>query len=150
MSLISNTKPNVFSRGFHVEIDKYFLEKFDFSIDSLQGNLKIENIDIKLNMYNIFRESKIQDCFSEISMQQALMNILNDTKQTSIYKKTPHWLAKLKELLYDLQLDEITLEKLAFELNIHPVHLSREFSKYFQCTLGEYIRKIKVQNALSL
>ncbi len=40
--------------------------------------------------------------------------------------------------------------KLSDTLNIHPAHLSREFSKYFQCGLGQYIRKLKIEKSLSL
>jgi len=35
-------------------------------------------------------------------------------------------------------------------VNIHPIHLSRDFPKYFHCTLGEYLRKLKVENSLKI
>uniref|UniRef100_A0AAU6WQ45 Helix-turn-helix transcriptional regulator n=1 Tax=Chryseobacterium endophyticum TaxID=1854762 RepID=A0AAU6WQ45_9FLAO len=35
-------------------------------------------------------------------------------------------------------------------MNIHPMHLSRDFQKYFQCNLGEYIRKLKVEKSLKI
>ncbi|MES1249601.1 MAG: helix-turn-helix transcriptional regulator, partial [Chitinophaga rupis] len=55
----------------------------------------------------------------------------------------------IKEMLHESP-EEWTLSGLANSLNVHPVHLSREFSKHFDTTLGEYIRTIKVQRALSL
>src|SRR5262245_35676700 len=29
----------------------------------------------------------------------------------------------------------------------HPVHLAREFHKYYQCTIGEYLRKLRIDFA---
>ena len=33
---------------------------------------------------------------------------------------------------------------------LHPVTLSRQFHNYFSCTLGEYIRKLKIAKAITL
>ena len=38
----------------------------------------------------------------------------------------------------------------ANEANIHPVHLSREFSRHFHTHLGDYLRLVKVQRAMTL
>ena len=53
-------------------------------------------------------------------------------------------------ILNDQFSESLTLDYLSETLNIHPVHLSRDFSKYFYCSLGEYIRKLKVQKSLQL
>jgi AraC family transcriptional regulator len=64
-------------------------------------------------------------------------------------KKWPVWADKIKDLLNDSTEDR-SLSELATLLNIHPVHLSRNFSKYFSCNLGEYIRTLKIQRSLSM
>jgi AraC-like DNA-binding protein len=46
-----------------------------------------------------------------------------------------------------IRLDGITLTDTEYS---HPVHLSREFPKYFDTTLGDYIRATKVQRAVAL
>jgi transcriptional regulator GlxA family with amidase domain len=52
--------------------------------------------------------------------------------------------------LRDSYAEKLSLRNLSNELNIHPVHLSRGFPKYFRCTFGEYVRKIRVEKSLSL
>jgi len=32
-------------------------------------------------------------------------------------------------------------------VGIHPVHLAREFRRHYQCTIGEYVRRLKVEYA---
>jgi AraC family transcriptional regulator len=61
----------------------------------------------------------------------------------------PLWVKKLKEILIDGCAEKLSLVNLANELNIHPVHLSRDFSKHFHCTFGEYVRKVRVEKSLS-
>ena len=55
----------------------------------------------------------------------------------------------LKELLHE-STTEWRLADLARAVDVHPVHLSREFTKYFGTSLGDYIRTIKVQRAMTL
>jgi len=47
-------------------------------------------------------------------------------------------------------MEKLNLSDLAKIVNIHPIHLSRDFKKYFHCTLGAYLRKLKVENSLKI
>ena len=58
-------------------------------------------------------------------------------------------MGRLKEILLGTTTDW-TLAELAVALNIHPVHLSREFPKHFYTSLGNYVRLIKIQRAMTL
>ena len=62
----------------------------------------------------------------------------------------PRWVSQIKEILFYEFSDRLTLGYLSDTLGIHPVHLSRDFSKYFHCNLGEYIRKLKIQKSYTL
>jgi AraC family transcriptional regulator len=65
-------------------------------------------------------------------------------------RTTPSWVLILREMLHDDPSQEWTLVSLAKIAGVHPVHLSRQFPKYFGANLGTYIRTLKVQKALSL
>ena len=45
--------------------------------------------------------------------------------------------------------EKLFLTDLSNELNIHPLHPSRDFPRYFSYTFGEYARKIRVEKSLS-
>jgi hypothetical protein len=74
-------------------------------------------------------------------------------KQKSCARKVPAWAKELKDIIQD-QLDTIltlSLKEISNSLNVHPAYLSREFSKYFSdLTFGEYIRKLRIEKAISL
>jgi AraC family transcriptional regulator len=43
-----------------------------------------------------------------------------------------------------------SLAELAALAGVHPVHLSREFRRHYHMTVGEYIRKRRIQHASQL
>lgn len=146
-----NVKPEGYTRGFHIEFDKNCFADFAFDDAGLQGSFCIENPDIKFLLYKIFRETKICDDVTLSSVQMILFEIFGQMlrlKRNARGKK-PLWTNKLKEILRDGYAGEISLKKLSGELNIHPAHLSRDFSKHFYCTFGEYVRKIRVEKSLA-
>lgn len=147
-----NIKPEGFTRGFHIELDKSWFDDLEFDTASLQGSMNIANPDLKFLLYKIFRETKIHDASTPLSTQalllETLSKMLRDSKAES--HKKPSWVPQVNELLNDQFSETLTLELLSKTVSIHPVHLSRDFSKYFHCGLGEYIRKLKVQKSLEL
>jgi AraC family transcriptional regulator len=147
-----NIKPDGFTRGFHIEFRKSWFDNFAFEINCLQGSINISNPDIKILLYKIFKETKIDDDASAISIQGLLLQTLSQLFRSCQVQqnKTPSWVNKIKEILHDEFYKNNSLETLVKTLDIHPVHLSRYFPKYFQCSLGEYIRKLRVEKSLSL
>ncbi|TDE41791.1 AraC family transcriptional regulator [Flavobacterium rhamnosiphilum] len=147
-----NIKPEGFTRGFHIEIEKNWFDDLDFDTKDLQGSINISNSDLKFLMYKIFRETKVDDNQSQLSIQMLLLETLAKMLQNNQSKsnKKPNWVSEINMILNDQFSDNLSLEYLSKTLNIHPVHLSRDFSKYFNSSFGEYIRKLKVEKSLEL
>lgn len=146
-----NTKPDVFTRGFHIEISEDWFEKFQLLKDKTEGSFNIKNPAVKLLMYRIFNETKSIDSSFEISVDQTLLNIFHEIAGSKNNKeKNPHWVKQIDEILHEAFKEKFNLSDLAKIVNIHPIHLSRDFPKYFHCTLGEYLRKLKVENSLKI
>ena len=147
-----NVKPEGFTRGFHIEIEKDWFDDLEFNANDLEGSINISNTDLKFLMYKIFRETKMNDATSALSIQTLLLESLAKmvvVKQTNTNKK-PSWVAEIDMIMNDQCMDSLTLDYLSKTVNIHPVHLSRDFSKYFHSSFGEYIRKLKVEKSLRL
>lgn len=147
-----NIKPKGFTRGFHIELGKRWLQHINLHLERLAGSTNIRNPGSKLLLYNIFKETKIDDETSALSIESLLLQLLEQTIQdtrVSLYKK-PVWVTRIREVLNDTFCEKLTLTGLSNILDIHPTHLSRDFPKYFHCTLGDYIRKLKIQQSLVL
>jgi len=61
--------------------------------------------------------------------------------------KPPRWLAQALELLREQFSEHLTIAYLARSVGVHPVHLAREFRKFYRCTIGEYIRQLRIEYA---
>lgn len=135
--------------GFHLELEKSWFEKHDISSMDLEGSLHLENPLVKGLMNKVYLETKINDQHSQSSIELLILDIFNKMKnsQLGVSLKKPSWVKKLNELILDADAD-YSLANLSQELNIHPVHLSREFHKYFGSTLGQYIRQLKLNKAI--
>ena len=146
-----NSKPPGYTRGFQVELDRSWFKTFLHDMDVLQGSQPISNPGMKFLFYKIFKETKARDDLSLISIQTLLLEALDQLLPNNDLGRLgqPLWVNKVKELLNDELCAHHSLEKLAETLGIHPVHLSRYFPKYFQCGLGTYIRKLRVEKSLA-
>jgi AraC family transcriptional regulator len=146
-----NIKPNIFTRGFHIEITEDWFEKFQLSKTQLEGSFNIKNPAVKLLMYQIFKETKLNDDSFDLSVHQLLLNLFNQlSNQKSDSEKKPTWVKQIDEILHESFTEKLNLNDLSKTLNIHPIHLSRDFQKYFHCNLGEYLRKLKVEKSLKI
>ena len=79
------------------------------------------------------------------------MSLLGLVKsKRALENKRPEWIDKIAELLNDKWNEEVTLQDLSMLADVHPITVSKHFSKYFACTFGEYRRRQKVEKALQL
>ena len=146
-----NIKPKGFTRGFHIEIDQHWFNSISPACSNLQGSMSIANPEIKLLMYKIFRETKTNDNASALSISGLLLQTLSQMFRNTVPDhKKPLWVAQVQELMNDRFTDTLTLDHLSAASGIHPVHLSRDFPKYFHCSFGEYLRKLRVARSLAL
>ncbi|ALL06076.1 AraC family transcriptional regulator [Pedobacter sp. PACM 27299] len=145
-----NIKPKGFTRGFHIEFKPDWFQNFDLNISNLQGSINLYNPQLKALMYNIFKESKQNT--GSLAIDTLLIELFTkaNKNENRLSRNVPHWVMKIRELLNDDLSYDWSLYNLSKQLDIHPVHLSRDFSKYFGCGIGQYIRAIRVQQSLSM
>lgn len=147
-----NVKPKGYTRGFHIEVEPHWFDTQELDLKTSQGSIQLSHPAIKIGAYSILKESKIADRTSELAIHSMLIDVFSQMShiQEKDQRTTPLWVHMLKDMLHDAPSQEWTLVSLAETAGVHPVHLSRQFSKYFGCNLGTYIRTLKVQKALSL
>ncbi|MGK9127176.1 helix-turn-helix transcriptional regulator [Olivibacter sp. SA151] len=150
-----NIKPKGFTRGFHIELTPEWFNSYGLNKNMLQGSIHLQHPELIRLMYSIVKETKLDGINSRLHVDTLLVNLFTtaagDINNEQRKNKKPVWVKQIRELLHDTPIDcQLTLSSLSQYLDIHPVHLSRDFSKHFNCSLGEYTRALKVQKALSL
>ncbi|MEZ5009539.1 MAG: helix-turn-helix domain-containing protein [Chitinophagales bacterium] len=145
-----NLKPPEFTRGFHIELNENWFFNYDVSLTDFEGSNNIINPVTKYLMNQVFIESKINDEYSNLGIETLLLEIFSTLKTTKeVSAQQPTWVKTLQELLQEEHMD-YSLSNLSTVLDIHPIHLSRAFNRYFGTSLSHYIRLLKLNKAFCL
>jgi AraC family transcriptional regulator len=145
-----NIKPPGETRGMHLELQHRWFNEMYPNVDVKEGSFEISCPRTKILFYKLLRESKIADDLTAPGIQNLVMEAVSPLFSgtgESLFR--PSWIDKVGELLQDNYLCPPDLKAIAAVAGVHPVHLSRSFTKYFGCTIAEYIRLLKVERAFS-
>jgi AraC family transcriptional regulator len=134
--------------SINLEIEHSFFERYEISEAQLDKAIR-ENVDTVFLMLQVLKELVYNDPVSKPAVHCLLLQLLNNAVFPA-RKTTPHWAIDLKQLLNDQWENNFSLEELSVILNVHPVTISKHFRSIFSCTLGAYMRKVKVSKALAL
>jgi AraC-like DNA-binding protein len=66
---------------------------------------------------------------------------------TSSGRTFPKWLERVKNILEQRFAEPFKLSEIAAEAGVHPVHLAREFRKHYGTSVGEYVRRVRIEYA---
>lgn len=136
------------SKSVNIEIGNRFFKAFDSNEERIGHSLK-ENPDAKFLMLKMRRELLSFDRNSECSIQTLLLELVNLPASIG-GSEPPQWVRKVTEFIHDEWQRSFSLDCLSQSAGVHPVTISKYFRKYFSCTLGEYLRKLKIEKSLSL
>ncbi|SHJ75001.1 AraC family transcriptional regulator [Hymenobacter daecheongensis DSM 21074] len=137
------------SKNINVEFDEIFLKTHGITEERLrQGAANL--VKTKLLMLRIYHESLVQDAFSADSIRMLLADYAADENFAQQFRHNPQWVGSLFELLNDCWEESPSLAQLSGSLGISPVSISKHFPRYFGCTYGEYMRRLKISRSLEL
>ncbi len=96
------------------------------------------------------REFRSADEASTLAIEGLILEILAEAARNLVLgscRRPPTWLEPVREALHSRFSERQTLTDLAELAGVHPVHLAREFRKNFGCTIGEYVRHLRIEFA---
>ena len=132
------------AQHINLEIDDSFLSQHQMTNAQLGQGIHTAP-DCAITLLKLYREFQQTDCFSAASRGMLIQQLLGESLTGFI----PPWVNMIKELMQDRWHESITLTELATAAGVHPVTISKYFPKYFQATLGEYMRKLRVTKAIA-
>ena len=98
----------------------------------------------------LYREFHEMDEAAPLAMEGLAFEILAQAARSQtrhIEPQPPHWLLQARDLLHAHFSESLTLASIAQTVGVHPVYLAREFRKHFRCTIGEYMRRLRIECA---
>ena len=89
------------------------------------------------------------DNFSALAIEGLVLEMLAEASRLKSVgeRNEPDWLFKAKEYLHDNLSESIVCDDVARIAGVHPVHLARVFREKTGCTIGEYLRRVRIEFA---
>lgn len=116
----------------------------------IRATAELRNGRVRCLAARLYSESRSRDSFSPLAAEALALEIISEaTRNASTDEKcsTPAWLLQAIELLHETLPDNLTVERIANVVGIHPVHLTRVFRRRYGCSIGEYARNWRVELA---
>lgn len=136
------------SKHISIEVESRFLDKFNLTEGELDLSIQKCNL-FTFSFIQILKEVLMADDQSYSSIEILFLALLKNSSNIKNEKKFPIWVATVREILNDRWNENISLEELSKEANVHPVTISKHFYRYFSCTFGEYMRRLKTKKAIA-
>jgi AraC family transcriptional regulator len=138
------------SKNFNVEIDGDFLAKYDLKEPKINSDF-VAGSDIKFTLLRIYKETVNKDDTNELAVHSLILGVLSEKEKVATKtSQIPRWADKVFQILRDRWDENLSLLELSEASGVHPVTISRNFPKYFFCTLGEYVRRVRIEKSLAL
>jgi len=146
-----------FSAGTHclrLEIDRAVFDRVANLTEALQRPADIPSILCRWLAYCVYQKFLQNDPLALISIEGILLKLLAETARQANGSgpagNVPRWLRIAHEYLDSNFQRPLTLAEVAGVAGVHRVHLAREFRRRFSITVGEFLRKRRVEYACHL
>lgn len=95
------------------------------------------------------RSWAFDDGLASIALEGLILYILEDLARIEAKPRggPPRWLGVAEEFIRERFAEPLTLNRIAKVAGVHPVTVARGFRGYHGCTVGEYIRAVRVTEA---
>ena len=93
------------------------------------------------------------DDVAPAAIEGLVLEILADAsrfQRQDLPGKYPRWLIHAKDLIHARFMEALSLSDVAAIVEIHPVSLARAFRAHYGCSVGEFIRRVRIEEACKL
>jgi len=97
----------------------------------------------------LYREFCDMDELSPLALEGLALELVVNAVRRRGKNQAPKWLDLANQALRANFSNPPSLGSLAEIAGVHPVHLARVFHKFMHCTIGEYVRHLRVEHACS-
>lgn len=121
--------------------------------DASHPDLCVDGCDFRGGMpvglaHKLYQEFHQPDEVSHLAIEglglELVAAIARDSRRQNTSRQPPHWLSQAHELIKARYLEHLTLGDIAHTVGVHPVTLAREFRHYYDCTVGDMVRRERI------
>jgi AraC family transcriptional regulator len=137
------------TRVFMLEISTRWIEKL--RADSLALRITSEFCGGALPQLcaRLYREFNKTDTAARLAIEGLALELLAEAARAPYTRigTAPPWLRQAREMIVEHFPERLRLTQIAAEVGVHPVYLATAFRQKFGATIGEFVRKLRIEHA---
>ena len=136
--------------SFIVELESKWLTRMDAHGLVGDGPMVFRDSSIAWLMMRLRKEFHSLDEEAPLAIEGLVLELIAITSRNrKVISKENHlrWLQQAKEFLDESFSQPLTLSVIAEAVGVHPVYLAHSFRLHYQCSVGEYLRRRRVEFA---
>lgn len=137
-------------RIFRLEMDDEWLTRLRDCGATLDRPAESHRGPLSQIASRMFAEFRARDGVSSLMIEGLALEFATRViraRDAATAGRAPTWLADVVEVLHARAADDIRLDDLARVAGVHPAHLNRVFRIRHGCSVGEYLRRLRVDLA---
>ena len=135
----------------HIEIKDQRLDAMQPFSSVLDRAAHVRGPDLATVGLRIQSELRRMDNASVVSIEglffEALAQIVRSGAKQSLAGR-PEWLCRAKDFIHEHFTESFSLLCIAQHAEVHPTYLARAFRRHYDCTVGDYLRRLRVAFAM--
>jgi len=139
-------------RLLSIELGRAKLAALQTVAPVLAESTHVADADSALVAARLAREFRLDDDASGLAIESLMLDLLvrSQRRVPSGEPAPPPWLARAQDYLQAHYNRAIGLQEVADAAGVHPTHLARVFRRHHRCTLGAYVRRLRIEAARRL
>ena len=136
-------------RVFVLEISHHWIERLRADSLTLESTSDFCEGALPRLCARLNREFHKNDSAAKLAIEGLALEVLAEaTRQPSAeIGAPPPWLRQAREMILEYFPETLTLTQIAAQVSVHPVYLATAFRQKFGVTIGEFVRKLRIEHA---
>jgi AraC-like DNA-binding protein len=135
-------------RCLTVEITTHWLDRWRTHSLLLQNSAEFRSPSLSNLTARLYQEFHEPDPFSSLAIEGLVLELMVETSRCTMRSKTESTrVHHAREIIHEHFSENLSLAGIAQMVGAHPAYLAREFRRRYQCSVGEYIRRCRVEAA---
>jgi AraC family transcriptional regulator len=138
--------------SFNIELNAEWLKRVEVQSDLFQGGFHFQGGELATLALRLNHEFHLSDQASAMAIEALTLELLvavsrKASRTPRSGRQPPVWLERAWQIVQDRFCDALTLREVAVIVAVHPGHLATSFRRYYHCTLGDAVRRRRIEHA---
>jgi len=137
-------------RSFIIELQPHWLGRMTEGGLRVNCPMVLQDGALSLLIMKLRKESLCMDTAAPIVIEGLMLEAIAQSSRNQaglLIHDRPRWLQRAKEILHEQFTERLTLSIIADSVGVHPMYLANTFRRHYNCSIGEYLRRLRVEAA---